>query len=239
MKGYSYEDFVSYNLLDEYDSVYKFKDTPEYVIAKTKLYDDLHIYNKYKNCDIGADLVAIKNDQVYFIQCKNYDNIISINDLSSFYFLIYEYELNGIVIYNGKLSERLLDLKKGKIEYRNLPFNNTIMNINFFNNSIIDIEPRDYQLEIYNSFKNIDRGIIALPCGMGKTYCSWLIGKDYDNIIIISPTRCLTDTNLVSLYKYSSDSYNPILISMDGIRDINIINKSLKDKNIISGMKKY
>jgi predicted RNA-binding protein with PIN domain len=82
MKGYSYEDFVSYNLLDEYDSVYKFKDTPEYVIAKTKLYDDLHIYNKYKNCDIGADLVVIKNDQVYFIQCKNYDNIISINDLS-------------------------------------------------------------------------------------------------------------------------------------------------------------
>ena len=60
----------------------------------------------------------------------------SINDLSSFYFLIYEYELNGIVIYNGKLSERLLDLKKGKIEYRNLPFNNTIMNINFFNNCI-------------------------------------------------------------------------------------------------------
>jgi hypothetical protein len=34
MKGYSYEDFVSYNLLDEYDSVYKF--TPVKILNETK-----------------------------------------------------------------------------------------------------------------------------------------------------------------------------------------------------------
>jgi predicted helicase len=166
-KGYTYEEFVYSNLIEHYDVVYKFKETPEYIIAKTKLYDNYEIYNKYKNCDIGADLVAIKNEQVYFIQCKNFDNIISINDLCSFYFLIHVYELNGIVIYNGKLSERLLDLKKNKVEYINLPFNNTILNINFFDKNIINIEPREYQLEIYNKFKQINRGIIALPCGMG------------------------------------------------------------------------
>jgi len=36
------------------------------------------MYIKYKNCDIGADLVAIKDNQVYFIQCKNFSQTISI-----------------------------------------------------------------------------------------------------------------------------------------------------------------
>lgn len=234
IKGYAYEDFVSNSLINDYDAVYKFKETPEYVIAKTKLYTNKDIYLKYANCDIGADLVAIKNDRVYFIQCKNFDNVISINDLCTFYFLIHEYDLNGVVVYNGKLIERLTDLKTNKVTYVNLPFNNTILNVNFFNPNMIEIKPRDYQLEIYNKFKTINRGIIALPCGMGKTYCSWLIGRDFSNIIIISPTRCLADTNLVSLYKYSSNTYNPILISMDGTRNVTEITGLLKEFNIIS-----
>jgi superfamily II DNA or RNA helicase len=159
---------------------------------------------------------------------------MKIPKLKTFYFLIHEYDLNGVVIYNGKLSERLTDLKTNKVTYVNLPFNNTILNINFFTPNQIEIKPRDYQLEIYNKFKTINRGVIALPCGMGKTYCSWLIGKDFTNIIIISPTRCLADTNLISLYKYSSNNYNPILISMDGTRDVTEINSLLKESNVIS-----
>jgi superfamily II DNA or RNA helicase len=234
IKGNTYEDYVLNSLLNEYDNIYHFKDTPEYIIAKTKLYSNKEIYQKYKNCDIGADLVAIKNNDVFFIQCKNFSDTISINDFCSFYFLILEFELNGIVYYNGVLSERLTDLAQGKIKYCNIPYNNTIIDVNFIGKEKIKMEPRDYQLEIYNEFKNRNKGIIALPCGMGKTYCSWLIGKDYDNIIIISPTRNLTDTNLVQLYKYSENTYNPILISMDGSRKYKEIKKILKEKNIIS-----
>ena len=234
IKGNTYEEFVLNNLLSQYDSIYYFKETPEYIIAKTKLYSNFDIYNKYKNCDIGADLVAIKNDQVYFIQCKNFNNTISINDFCSFYFLILEFELNGIVYYNGVLSERLTDLAQGKIQYNNLPYNNTIIDVEFISNESKNIIPRNYQLEIYNEFKNIDRGIISLPCGMGKTFCSWLIGRDYSNIIIISPTRSLSDSNLVQLYNYSVNTYNPVLISMDGSRDPKYIFNVLKDKNIIS-----
>ncbi len=51
IKGYTYEEFVLNNLLSQYDNVYYFKDTPEYIIAKTKLYSNYNIYNKYKNCD--------------------------------------------------------------------------------------------------------------------------------------------------------------------------------------------
>jgi superfamily II DNA or RNA helicase len=233
-KGYIYEDYVLKSLMDEYDNVYKFKDTPEYIISKTSLYENYDIYNKYRNCDIGVDLVAIKDDKVYFIQCKNYDNIISINDLSSFYFLIYEYELNGIVIYNGVLSERLIDLKKNRIKYINLPYNNTIVDINFYNEIKEKIKPRDYQIEIYNEFKKIKRGVISLPCGMGKTYTAWMIGSDYKNIIIISPLKCLADTNIINMYKYSENTYNPILISSDTSRDIKKIKGLIKEKNIIS-----
>jgi superfamily II DNA or RNA helicase len=228
-KGINYE-----HLTDLYDSVYFFKDTPENIIAKTELYDDLIIYNKYKNCDIGADLVAVKDDKIYFIQCKNYSCTIGIDDLSSFYFLICEHNLNGIVYYNGTLSSRLTDLSRKKVPYNNLPFNNTIVDVHFTNEQIIDIIPRDYQIDIYNNFKTINRGILALPCGMGKTFCSWLIGRDYDNIIIISPTKNLTNTNLVQLCNYSKNTYNPILISSDGQRCHNEIIKSLKEKNIIS-----
>jgi len=234
LKGDTYEEYVFNNLLSEYDNVYYFKETPEFVMAKTKLYENYDIYQKYKKCDIGADLVAIKNDKVYFIQCKNFSQTISINDFCSFYFLVLEYELNGIVYYNRNLSERLIDLATGKIKYYNLPFNNTILDINFINEKNNIIEPRDYQLEIYKYFKNIQRGIISLPCGMGKTYCSWLIGKDYNNIIIISPTRNLAETNLVQMYNYSQNTYNPILISMDGTRNYNEIKLLLKEKNIIS-----
>jgi len=191
IKGDTYEEYVLNNLLSNYDNVYYFSETPENVIAKTKLYSNYEIYNKYKKCDIGADLVAVKNNEVYFIQCKNFNQTIGINDFCSFYFLILEYELNGIVYYNGNLSERLIDLAQGKIIYNNLPYNNTLLDINFINEKNIEFEPRDYQIEIYNQFKNKQRGIIALPCGMGKTFCSWLIGKDYNNIIIISPTRSL------------------------------------------------
>lgn len=233
-KGYSYEEYTLNNLLSKYDNVYFFKETPESVIAKTNLYYNYDAYCKYKNCDIGVDLVAIKNDKVYFIQCKNFDNTIGINDFCSFYFLVLEYDLEGIVYYNGTLSERLKDLSRGKIKYNNLPFNNTIIDVEFNTQKNIKISPRDYQLEIYHQFKNINKGIIALPCGMGKTYCSWLIGKDFNNIIIIAPSRSLAESNLVQLYNYSENNYNPILISMDGTRDLKYIYDIIKKKNIFS-----
>lgn len=67
IKGNIYEDFVLNNLLAEYDVIYHFKETPEYIITKTSLYNNYDVYLKYKNCDIGCDLVAVKNDIVYFI----------------------------------------------------------------------------------------------------------------------------------------------------------------------------
>jgi superfamily II DNA or RNA helicase/phage anti-repressor protein len=236
-KGRSYEQYVLEYLLKVdkwFDNVWFFKNTPEHIISKTKLYESYDIYKKYRNSDIGSDLVGIKNNTIIFIQCKNYDNVISVDNLSSFYFLLHEFDLNGMVYYNGKLSERINDLSTGKVPFINLSFNNQIIDnqILKLNNTIIT--PRDYQTDAYNLLKNEHRSILGLPCGMGKTYTAYLIAQQYSNIIIISPTRSLASDLLSSLYNYSNKIYNPILISIDGSRDISYIKSLIKDKNIIS-----
>jgi ERCC4-related helicase len=69
---------------------------------------------------------------------------------------------------------------------------------------------------------------------MGKTYISSMLGKDYDNVIILSPTRALAQQNLEKFKEYLKTAYNYILISIDGKTNIDEIDKILKSKNIIS-----
>jgi ERCC4-related helicase len=69
---------------------------------------------------------------------------------------------------------------------------------------------------------------------MGKTYISSMLGKDYDNVIILSPSRALAQQNLYKFKEYLKNGYNYILVSVDGKTNIDEINKILKNKNIIS-----
>jgi superfamily II DNA or RNA helicase/phage anti-repressor protein len=235
-KGNEYEKYVLNFFKSKIDvKAWLFKNTPEYIIAKTNLYKSYDLYSKYRNCDIGADIVALIDNNVYFIQCKNYENVISIDDLASFYFLLHEFDLNGYVYYNGTLSERINDLSMGKVPFIHLPFNNQIIDNKLLNiNNNVIHEPRDYQVEAYNLLQHEHRSILSLPCGMGKTYTSYMIAKTYSNIIIISPTRSLSIDLLNNFSQYSNSSFNPLLISMDGSRDPVNIKSMLKDKNVIS-----
>lgn len=79
---------------------------------------------------------------------------------------------------------------------------------------------------------NVQTSILNLPCGMGKTFISSMLASHYDNVIIISPLRFLAQQTLLMIN--SLLNYEPILISMDGSLDINIIKTLIKDKNIIS-----
>ena len=232
-KGNNYELFVLNKLKSQYDEVFFFKFTPERILQHTKLLNNYDIFTKYKNCDIGADLVAIKDNQVYFIQCKNHNDTLCINDLQGFYFLLYEFDLNGIVIYSNQISSRIKDLSN-KVEYLHIPYNNQIIDVNYNFLSYINIQPRDYQIEACDLLKNENRSILSLPSGMGKTFTSYLIAKEYNNIIYIAPLRVLAKQILDQVYDYSNNSYNPILISSDGIRNINCIEQILMDKNLFS-----
>ena len=233
IKGNNYELFIlnKLKLELEYDNVWFFKNTPEKVLQNTKLLDNYDIYTKYKNCDIGADLVAIKNEHIFFIQCKNHNDTLCINDLQGFYFFLYEFELNGIVIYSNQISSRIKDLSN-KVQYMHIPYNNQLIDTSFNILNKSEIISREYQIEAYNLLKNENKSILSLPCGMGKTFTSYMIAKEYDNIILISPLRFLAKQLLEQVYEYSNKSYNPILLSVDGERKIdNII---LENKNIIS-----
>jgi superfamily II DNA or RNA helicase len=236
-KGYAYEQFVhdQIKISNDFDDVWFFKSTPENIIAKTSLYDSYETYSKYRNSDIGADLVAVRNNKVFFIQCKNYDQTISINDLASYYFLLHEHNLNGVVYYNGKLSERITDLSKQKVPFINLQFNNQLIdNLILKQKQPNNLSPKDYQTEAVECLQNHERAILSLPCGMGKTFTSSLIATSYPNVVILAPTRTLAEELLFNMYEYLDELYTPILISMDGSRNIEHIKSIITEMNIIS-----
>jgi superfamily II DNA or RNA helicase len=127
------------------------------------------------------------------------------------------------------------------MKYINLPFDNSIIDeqyntksiINNINSSILNLSIRDYQYEAYQLCHNKNRSIISLPCGMGKTFTSFLIANKYENIIIIAPYRDLVLQNIDRYNQYSNNTYNNIIISSDGTRDTNNIIDLIKDRNLI------
>ena len=230
--GFTYEYYVLDKIKNEYDKIWHWRDFPEKLLYDNNVIKDYTTFCKYRY-DMGADLVAFKDNKYYFIQCKNFkDNPICINDLGGFYFLLHEYGLNGILYYNGRLSQRLIELSTNKIGFVNMTFNNE--NIGVEKIEPINFIPKDYQLEAYNKLKDKNCSVLSLPCGMGKSYTSSLISKNHKNTIILSPLRYLAVQTLDNFKQYLGKDYNYLLVSMDGNRKIEELKGHLKDKNIIS-----
>ena len=186
---------------------------------QSKIYYYYYIYNRA----LSASLRDAR---------KNFSGTILMEHFAGFYFLLHEYNLNGILYYNGKLSQRVLELSTGKIKFINLPFNNQTIMVNAHKND--ELIPREYQLEAYNMLKNHNKCILSLPCGMGKTYTAFMLANHYDNIIIIAPLRYLAQQLLTNMSNYLDHKYNPILVSMDGSRNIDQIKSYIGSKNIFS-----
>jgi superfamily II DNA or RNA helicase/ribosomal protein S17E len=93
--------------------------------------------------------------------------------------------------------------------------------------------PYEYQLDAVNKIKDNfiinHRSILAIPCGCGKTYISYLISLNYKKIIIISPLIEFASQNLSKYIEYGYNENNTILINSDGIRDIDIIKTKIKE----------
>lgn len=234
--GTTYEYFVLDKMKNNYDKVWHWRDFPEEKLYELGIIKNYNIYSKYRY-DLGVDLVAVKNNIYYFIQCKNYSEKTTLmtHDLGGFYFFIYEYNLKGILYYNGKISQRVTELSTGRVDIINQPFNSQNVIINKNNQyKKQKLEKRQYQIDAYNKLKDQLVTLLHMPCGTGKLYVSSLLGKFYNNIVILSPLRFLASQCLDRLHNYLDKKYEPILISSDGYRNTNNIKEMIKDKNIIS-----
>jgi superfamily II DNA or RNA helicase len=86
--------------------------------------------------------------------------------------------------------------------------------------------------------KTLIKCILAMPCGLGKTFTVSAIAKEYDTVIILAPLKKLTADLLKNMGIFLGDEYGKILLSSDknGTRYIDDINNKLSEnvKNIIA-----
>ena len=212
--------------------VFLWKDIPYKYIFKCGFDIYLTINNEENSYrDIGCDIMMINKEDdndIIIVQCKNYESKnICVKDLSgfSFLFLISKVPIKGLIISNTECSKlvQYIFLNNDKIQFQKLEY------LEYKEDPIIvKHQPRDYQIEAYNKFTG--KGILQLPCGMGKTLIACMIASNYDNIIILSPLRNYAVQLLEKIKEYFENTYNYLLVSMDGERSININHQ----KNIIS-----
>jgi superfamily II DNA or RNA helicase len=255
-KGFEYEKYIKdylekQNLNNNY---WLWKDIPEIELRKSGILGNWNVFrfNRKRNnqiakeenklMDTGIDVLAKTNDEYIIIQCKKYaeNNYVTVLDLGGFYMMVSHYELKGIVYYTSKLSSHVTSQKPtDKIKYIKKIFdNNQIENDNNENkikNNLIG-NARHYQIEavskINSVFSTKKRAILQLPCGLGKTLISMMVGLNYNQIVIFSPLKQYCIQNLdryLSESKYSK--YKSLIIDSDETRDIDVISEFIKKNN--------
>jgi len=158
-----------------------------------------------------CSIIQCKNGYNNGLTIENLAGIIMraalIRDITSF--IYYTNKLSSNIKYLKGLSkyteELELDLndKTNLDKLKELSLNNKINFIKFQIDTDNDTSKKDliqnnnkiityyYQQDAYNKsidyFKNNKRGILSLPCGCGKTFSSYMISQNYDQIILISP----------------------------------------------------
>jgi superfamily II DNA or RNA helicase len=138
----------------------------------------------------------------------------------------------GILYYTSKLSHNLKSFNPvDEVEFIRKEFNEKVNNVE--NVKI----PFDYQIDAYEKLKDSNRAILNLPCGMGKTFTSIMISKEFNNVVIISPLIAYAKQNLEKFQEeFTNESYNFILVNSEGTRNSNEILKIIKNQknNVLS-----
>jgi superfamily II DNA or RNA helicase len=235
-KGYAYEKYVLETLRDDYNDIWLWKDIPESILIDIGIIKDYSVYSECRK-DIGIDILAVKDNIYTYIQCKNYENAVCVDDIAGFLFFMITHNVNGMLCYSNKISRNIVNTLEERIDEMSLKI--TLRHVLFDNAEIrIPVKshhvPREYQLEAVKAIKNVKHMscILAMPCGTGKTYTVSMLAGHYNNIIIMSPLKKLTYDVLDNMSIFLGKSYKKMLISSDGIRDHDTIIDSMHDKNI-------
>lgn len=126
--------------------------------------------------------------------------------------------------YNNIIQEEI------KVDGDNInPINNMVLPMNI--NPPPMIKLYDYQEEIVNAYveyyKDNNKAILSLPCGVGKTLISCFISKVYNVVIFISPLKQFAEQN-IDRYKQYDPERNCLLVDSDGTRDVDVIKTFLQ-----------
>ena len=180
---------------------------------------------------------------------NGYANGLTLNDLAGFSWMIANnIELEPVVYYTSKLSPQI-KMSNNRVKFNRLIYTpeNSIQVITAqiqeqiikkkrikdhldYIKQILDqtivlspIKPFEYQIDACNKiikhFETNNKAILSLPCGCGKTYTSYMISKQFDKILIISPIKQFAKQNLLRFKQYGYSNYT-LLIDSDGTRDL-------------------
>jgi len=219
VKGDAYEKYILNKYKTDYDNVWLWPDIPEYILRKFNL---IPVNRPFSGLDVGIDIVAIKDDKIDLIQCKNYNNSVCKDDIAGFlWFLMMHnnktHNISAILCYSKSVSGLIMDdlqiyneTMNIKIKLRHHPFdNNTILNsMPIITNGAFIL--RDYQLKALevNTLTNNKKIVNDVPCGLGKTYIASQVAKKYDNVIVIAPLKLLAEDLLNNISGHLGNEYN-------------------------------
>ncbi len=249
-------EYLSYYILkfhpyyrNYFDEVYLFEQIPHSIIEKLKL----------PSIDKGIDILAVKDNNYYGIQCKfrsNKERIIPWKDLSTFPALSFTCNIKkGIFITNCEsVCNELLD--KDNIinicgKFWDTIDNNFFIQLKLYLDSNLPFTykkyyPYDYQKEIINishqHYSLYNKGKLIMPCGTGKSLTSYFIIENlgFKNIIVVVPSLLLLSQFFLEWSKQRN--FNALLIGSDVSTEAKDVNGMIieKDKDLIKEwIKKY
>jgi hypothetical protein len=149
IKGFQYEKYVLKKLRDYYNikEIYLWKNIPDELLIETGIIlnsDLINIKEKYKTnkyfrnynvlLDTGIDIIfKLYNNDIYLVQCKAYNSIISQKHLSGFFRTLLDcYVINnnkniyGLIVHTNEISQLIKDsycYKKNIVNDLYIPFN--------------------------------------------------------------------------------------------------------------------
>lgn len=243
-KGDLYEKYIlNYILNEKNNEAWLWPNIPEKELINIGLIHDQNQhrlnkkYDKINNIltDTGIDIIEkyynneLNKYEYIAVQCKNgYVNGLSINLLGSFYFMMYNYDnlKYGHLYYTNKLHYLLQENTVNK--------NITFIKKQIDDEQLITLNPNLFELYNYQCdaihalneyYKSNTRGILTLPCGLGKTLITaYYSCKSYKHIIILSPLRQFALQNMnkyIEYFNYLKETC--VLIDCDGTRNIDDI----------------